>query len=232
MTDSEKITDPGRMVRLLDRLAKQHTLLTVVISGHREQYSSSIVKVSKPYVLLDELIPNTGHELLVAECALDVSGKLDGIDIRFVATLERVENRKNAVTCYVNLPGEIEYLQRRLDYRVHIPMVRTLRVIIDGQAGAVFEGVLHDISHGGAGITFPTGVVAVEPGRLHECAIELPGDVWLYCAAEMRYAKDARSPDRQLIGVRFAELGAAQKQLVGQCIRELERESIRKRAAE
>ena len=220
------------MVRLLDRLAKQHTLLTVGIPGHQEHYTSSIVKVSKPYVLLDELMPNTGHQLLVAECALDVSGKLDGIDIRFVTTLDRVENRKNAVTCYVNLPGYIEYRQRRLDYRVHIPLVRTLRVIIDGKAGDVFEGVLHDISHGGAGVTFPAGVVAVEPGHLHECAIELPGNIWLYCSVEIRYVKDTRSPGRQLIGVRFAELGAAQKSLVGHCIQELERESIRQRAAE
>ena len=232
MTDSEKITDTGRMVRLLERLAKQHTLLTVVIPGHQEHYTSCIVKVSRPYVLLDELIPNTGHPLLVSERALDVRGKLDGIDIRFITTLKRVESKKNAITCHVNLPGHIEYRQRRLDYRVNIPMVRMLRVIIDGQAGGVFEGVLHDISHGGAGMLFPAGAVSVEPGRLHECAIELPGDVWLYCTVELRYAKKNRSPGQQLIGARFDKLCPAQQQLVGHCIKELERESIRKRAAE
>jgi c-di-GMP-binding flagellar brake protein YcgR len=232
LPDSEQITDPGRMVRLLERLAKQHTLLTVDITGHHEHYTSSIVGVDRPCVLLDELLPSTGHQLLLSERKLQVTGKLDGIDIRFVTTLERVDNRNNMVTYHMNLPRQIEYRQRRLAYRAHIRMAQTLRVIIDSRDGTVIEGVLHDLSRGGAGMIFPDGPPAAVPGLLYECAIELPDDVWLYCAVELRYSKNIRSRDRQRIGARLNDLSPAQARLVGHCVSELEREFVRKRVAE
>jgi c-di-GMP-binding flagellar brake protein YcgR len=233
LADSEQITDTGRMVLLLERLAKQHSLLTVDIPGHQEHYTSSIVSVDRPYVLLDELLPATGHQLLCAERTLQISGKLDGIDIRFITSLERVENRDNMVTYHMNLPGQIEYRQRRLAYRAHIPIAQTLRVIIDSREGIVAEGVLHDLSHGGAGMIFAGGrPPAAVPGLLYECAIELPDDVWLHCTVELCYSKSIRSRDGQLIGARFNELSPAQARLVGHCVSKLEREFVRKRAAE
>jgi len=230
LPDSERITDPARVARLLERLARRHTLLTAVIPGHKELYTSSVVAVERPYVLLDELLPSTGHPLLLAERTLQVTGKLDGIDIRFITTLERVDDRDDMITYYARLPGQLEYRQRRRDYRAHIPMAQALRVIIDSKDGTVIEGELHDLSHGGAGITFPGNTPAVDPGLLYECAIELPGDVWLYCAVELRHAKNVPPRDGQLVGARFARLSRAQARLVGHCISELQREFIRKRA--
>lgn len=232
LPDSEQITDPARVAGLLERLAKQHTLLTVEIPGHQEHFSSCIVNVDRPYVLLDELLPSSGHQLLLAERKLQVTGKLDGIDIRFITTLESVDTHDDVITYQMNLPGQLEYRQRRLDYRAHIPLANTLRVMIDNGGEKVVEGALHDLSHGGAGMIFPDGDPVVEPGLLHECAIELPDDVWLYCAVELRYAKNIPSRDRQLIGARFADLSPVQARLVGHCISELEREFIRKRAAD
>jgi len=232
LPDSEQITDLARVARVLDRLAKQHMLLTVEIPGHPEHYTSSIVDVDSPYVLLDELLPTTGHQLLLAERTLQVSGKLDGIDIRFLTTLEHVDDRDGMVTYHTNLPDRLEYRQRRKDYRAHIPMAKTLRVITDSSDGAPVEGVLHDLSHSGAGMIFPDGTPAVEPGLLYECAIELPDNVWLYCAVEFRHSKDIPSRDRQLVGARFTGLSLAQARLVGHCISELEREFIRKRASD
>jgi c-di-GMP-binding flagellar brake protein YcgR len=232
LPDSEQITDPARVERLLERLGKRYTPLTVRIPGYEEDYTSCIVDVDRPYVLLDKLVSSTGHRLLLSERALQVTGKLDGIDIRFITTLERVDDQDDVVTYYINLPERLEYRQRRLDYRAHIPAAQKLRVIIDDRDGTVIEGVLHDLSRGGAGMYFPDGEPAVEPGLLHECAIELPGDVWLYCAVELRYSKDIPSRDRQLIGARFTDLGHEQARLVARCISELEREFIRKRTAE
>lgn len=232
LPDCERITDPVRVAWLLEQLAKRHALLTAEIPGHPERYTTSIEGVDSLYVLLDELLPTTGHPLLLAERTLQVTGKLDGVDIRFITTLDHVDTRDNMVTYHVNLPGRLEYRQRRQDYRAHIPMAQPRRVVIDSRDGLVVEGVLHDLSHGGAGIIFSAGPPGVEPGLLHECAIELPNDVWLYCTAELRYSKTIGLHDRQLIGARFADLSPAQTRLVGRCIVELERESIRKRAAD
>ena len=230
-SDSELITDPARVVPLLERLAKRRTPLTVQISGHGEPFGSCIVDVDRQHVLLDELLPANGHKLLLAERKLQVTAKLDGIDIRFAGTLERADLQDKMVTYYVALPGQLEYRQRRLDFRVHIPMTKKLRVILDSADGTGIEGFLYDLSRGGAGMLFPEGEPVVKPGLVQECAIELSEDEWLYCAVELRYSKNVGTRHRQLIGARFLGLSPAQRQLVGVHINELQRELIRKRAA-
>jgi c-di-GMP-binding flagellar brake protein YcgR len=225
---SEQITDPTRIERLLERLAKNHALLTVMMPGHAERYTSSIVNVAGPYVLLDELMPTGGHRVLLEACALEVTGKLDGIEFRFAATLDDVDNHDDMITYRVNLPARLEYCQRRMDFRAHIPIAQKLQVIITSGDDSVIEGELYDLSRGGAGVILPGEVPLLKPARRYECAIELPDAAWLYCAIEMRHVKDLPSGDRHLIGARFAELSPVQSRLVAHCITRLERELIRK----
>jgi c-di-GMP-binding flagellar brake protein YcgR len=231
-SESEEITDPARVVPLLERLAKRRTPLAVKVNGHAEQFSSCIVNVDQKHVLLDELLPSSGHALLLSKRKLQVIAKLDGIDICFDTTLERVDTEDRVVTYYAQLPGQIAYGQRRLDFRVHIPMATKLRVIIDSSDGSVFEGVLHDLSHGGAGMVFPGGKPNVTAGVLHDCAIELSDHDWLFTTVELRYSKRITFRDRQLIGARFADISPAQAQLIRQHICDLQRELLRKRAAD
>ena len=232
MPDGERITDPARIAGLLERLAKRRTLLTVEIPGRPERYTSCIVHVERPYVLLDELLPAGGHRLLLAGRTLRATGKLDGIEIRFIATLERVDERDDVITYHMNLPGQLDYRQRRVDYRAHVPLAQTLRVIIDCGTATAIEGELHDLSRGGAGIAVPLGTPAMEPGQLYECAVELPDGVWLYCGVELRYVKKIPPRERRLYGARFTDLSPVQSRLLGRCITGLERELIRKRPAE
>ena len=96
----------------------------------------------------------------------------------------------------------------------------------------MIEGELHDLSLGGAGIIFLDIAPAVQRGLLQECAVELPDGGWLYCSVELRYSKTIPPRERQLVGARFAGLTLAQSRLVGSWISELEREYIRKRAAD
>ena len=140
LPDSELITNPTRVARLLEQLAKHHTLLTVKIAGQKENYTSCIVGLDAPYVLLDELLPSSGHQALLTERSLQVTGQLEGIHIRFIATLERVDNLDNVITYYTNLPGQLEYRQRRLDHRAHIPMMQPLRILIEGNDGDTDRG--------------------------------------------------------------------------------------------
>lgn len=229
--DGELITDPARIVPLLELLARQNTPLTVRIPGDRELYTSCTVGVEKPHVLLDEFMPSSGHALLLNERTVRVTCKLDGIDVRFSLSLERVDEQKNLLTYYMGLPKQIEYRQRRMDYRVNIPISNRLRVIIDNEDNSISEVDLHDLSQGGVGLITPASAGHLSTGRQFECAIELPGAVWLYCTLEMRYSKQVSARNRQHTGARFSGLNPAQKRMIGRCISELEREFIRKRAA-
>ncbi len=176
-------------------------------------------------------MPNTGHQLLLKERTLKVSGKLDGIDIRFNASLDHVDDQNNVLTYYMNLPGKLEYRQRRMTYRVHIPMSMHLRAIIDNGDDSVIEGNLHDLSHGGIGIFFSDTDASVDLGTTCECAFVLATDEWLYCSLELRYSKKTQAQGHQLIGARFIDLHPTQTRLIGRCISQLEREFIRKRTS-
>jgi c-di-GMP-binding flagellar brake protein YcgR len=230
-SDSELITEQTRITRLLAQLARRHTPLTVRIPGHKARFTSCTVDVEQSHVLLDELMPSSGHDLLVKARKLKVSCKLDGVEIEFIASLARADQQNKLLTYYMNLPTQMEYRQRRQHYRVHIPMSKLLRVIIDEADTAMHEGVLHDLSRSGAGVLFSANNIILEHGQQHECAIELPEADWLYCTVELRYSKDTSKQKQQLTGAHFIDLHPAQTRLIGRCISELEREFIRKRAA-
>jgi c-di-GMP-binding flagellar brake protein YcgR len=231
LADSEQVTAPTKISRLLERFTKRYTPLTVQIPGHKQHYTSCILDIDGKSVLFDELLPSTGHQLLVTEGTLQVTGKLDGIDIQFFTTLKRVGDKDNMLTYYMNLPKLLEYRQRRMDYRARIPMTMKLPVIIENRSGKMIKGELHDLSFGGAGMIFLADKTTMKTERQHECAIELPDGKWIYCTAELRYSKDIPSRKTQFIGVQFIGLSPVQSRLIGRCINELEREAIRKRSA-
>ncbi len=229
LPDSELITDPVRVARLLDRLAKHHSLLTVEIPGQSEVFTSSVVEVSDTHVLLDELLPGSGHPLLLAQKKLQVTGKLEGIDIRFVSGLDTFDEQDGMVTYRVKLPARLEYRQRRSDFRAHIPISSVIRVVLLDERENIFEGELYDLSRGGAGIILPFDEAVLVPERWYDCAIGLPGESWLFCEVEQRHWKELHAPGKHLVGAQFADLTPMQTRLIGRCISELQREQMKKR---
>ncbi len=237
--NDELLTDSRGIARLLEQLSRRYTPLTVQIAGHEALFTSCSVGIEGAYLMLDELLPSVGHKWLLEEGEIKVTGKLDGIDINFKASLAHVDEQDNVVTYYMHLPEQLEYKQRRSAYRVHIPMSKQMRVVLDdgdgttvdsaGEFDDLTEGVLHDLSQGGAGLILVDTETTVQTGVVKECAIELP-DEWLYVSVEFRYTKNVGVLKRQLIGVNFTGLRPAQTRLIGRFISELERELMRKRA--
>ena len=230
----ELVTDSGRIARLLDKMSLHYSPLAIEIPGYKMQYTSCIVGVDKPYVMLDQLMPPSGHDKLMAERKMQVTGKLDGVNIKFSTTVVRAETQKNILTYYLKLPDKMQYQQRRQAYRVRIPMSRQLRVFIDTDDDSLTVGELHDLSHGGVGKIIQDGHNKIQRGCQYECVIELPSREMLYCTVEMRYLKKINSRNRklnrQLIGALFIGLSKMQKLAIARCISDLELEAIRKRA--
>jgi len=231
LTDSEQITNPKKISELLKRFTKHYTPLTVKIANHKHRYTSCIVKIEDDHVLLDELLPSTGHQLLITERALLVRGKLEGVDIQFYTTLQHAGNKDNLLTYYMNLPKLVEYRQRRETFRARIPVTMKLPVFIENKHGEKIKGELHNLSYGGAGMIMLPNKTIMEKGTLHKCAIELTKGEWIDCTVELRFSKSIPARNTQFIGTQFVELSATQSRLIGRCISALERELIRKRAA-
>jgi c-di-GMP-binding flagellar brake protein YcgR len=231
LADSEQITEAKKISKLLERFTKHYTPLTIQIPNHKPRYTSCIVNLEKGQLLLDELLPSTGHQLLISERALLANGKLDGVDIQFFTTLHHVAEKDNLQTYYMDMPKLLEYRQRRMSFRVRIPVTMKLPVYIENNKGEKITGELHNLSYGGAGIIFLPDKTIMKTGKLHECAIELPNGDWIYCTIELRFSKQARSRKTQLVGTQFVALSAMQSRLIGRSINELERELIRQNAS-
>lgn len=231
LSDSEQITDPKKIIKLLERFTKHYTPLTVKIPNHKQRYTSCIVSVEHGHVLLDELLPSTGHQPLITEGALLVQGKLDGVDIQFFTTLQRVGDKDKLLTYYMDIPKLLEYRQRRETFRARVPVAMKLPVFVENKHGEKTRGELHNLSYGGAGMILLPDKSIMEKGAQHECAIELPNGEWIYCTVELRFSKSVPARNTQFIGTQFINLSATQSRLIGRCISELEREAIRKRAA-
>jgi c-di-GMP-binding flagellar brake protein YcgR len=230
LTDSQTITNPAKILRLLERFTKGYNPLTVQISGHKALHTSSIVSVNKEQILFDELLPSSGHQLLMTERALQATGKLEGVDVQFATSLKHVDDKDNTLSYYMKLPEIIEYRQRRLNYRVHIPVTLQLSVTIENREGNKIKGALRDLSYGGVGIIILANKTLIQTGEEHECIIELPDGEKICCTAELRYSRNIPSQRTQLIGVQFIGLLPEQSRHIGQCINELERKFIKKRA--
>ena len=229
LTESEKIKNPARIRRLLKQLSRCYTPLTARISRHNEKFSTCIVGVEHNHVLIDELMPVTGNLLLPNERNLQVTGKLDGIDISFITSLDRVSEKGDMLSYIFDMPEILEYRQRRMAFRIQIPISKKLRVNIDDGHNSTIEGKLHNLSLGGACMIFKSDKhfeLSVNPV---ECAIELPKNQWLYCTIKHCHSKINSRGIHQVIGTRFTDLTPAQSRLVSQSINEMEREYIVKR---
>ena len=86
----------------------------------------------------------------------------------------------------MKLPEIIEYRQRRLNYRVHIPVTLQLSVTIENRKGNKIKGSLRDLSYGGVGIIILANKTLIQTGEEHECIIELPDGEKICCTAELR----------------------------------------------
>ena len=215
--DSELITDQASIVRIFKQLVKRNMPLTVKIGNQKALYTSYTVSVDTPFILLDELIPPSGNQILQEEGNISVTCKLDGVDIQFSTSLERVDEADKLLTYYMHLPDQIEYMQRRQDYRVNIPISKQLQVYLLDSNNQLCEGYLHDISHSGAGVVLPDSI-KFEIKQLYGCAIQLNDEDWLYCTIEIRYSKTIQPKGRQLTGTKFQNLAMPQPRLLRRSI--------------
>ncbi len=227
LPDSDHITGTEKISKFLQRFTKHYTPLTVRIPNHKQHYTSCIVSVEQDHLLLDELLPSTGHQQLIEERALIARGKLDGVDIQFATTLQHAGNKDNLVTYYMDIPRLVEHRQRRETFRARIPVTMKLPVFVENKKGEKVKGELHNLSYGGAGMIMLPDKTIMEKGAMHKCTIQLAKDEWIDCTVELRFAKSIPARNTQFIGTQFIDLSATQSRLIGRCINELERRRIR-----
>lgn len=230
--DYERVTSKARINWLLNQLLAKRSLLTIDIEDAVEQFTSAILKVDEhnSRVILDGLMPDSGNQLLAKKSEFRVSGSIDGVKIRFQATLNELQQHNGTVSVAAHIPKLIHYRQRRDSHRIQSPMHFTLNAMMLMENNSVQEGILRDLSHGGAQVLLQPGSSETPKSTLLECSIQLPTDETLYCSAMVCYSISSGNNSGVRTGLRFLGLTPYQQRAIERSTAFLEQQLAKKLA--
>jgi len=227
MSGGNKSHDP-EIYLVLRRVFNEHTLLTIRMTDRPEPYTSAILELvpEQHYLVLDELTPISGHAFVSNGAVLQVRAAVDGIDLRFTATVLQM-GEQNALPYYkISFPTAIDYPQRRRQYRVTVPSNRGFEVEFRMPDGRQLEGELGDMSVGGFCARIRTGVLETtrDVGQRATCRLLVPNAPPIIVEVDMLHI-DAQPPPRvQRARVRFTHnISPTTARRVAQFCAELER---------
>ena len=228
----EKVTDPARIAGLLLRLKENRSLLRITLPGSTESFNSAILDVTpeQHYLIIDELNPVNGHQLLLEAGRLNASAQLRGVDMRFDSALESAGESKGVAFYRIALPLTLDYLQQRAHYRAKVSMAKAIEISIVRTNGETYSGYLNDISIGGIGIRFNDAQLPkmARGERIPQCHINLPTGVDIHCRIEIRFTSVSVDSSHRMIGGRFIHLNASQEAAIAQYVAALDRELAKK----
>lgn len=229
---TEKVTHGPQIVGLLKRVRDQRVLLSVRVPGSDAVYNSLLLDVdpTRNFILLDELNPHAGHELVCKTRQLRVHCQSQGVELSFVCQIE-IGQGQNGVSFYrAPLPQSINYLQRRGSYRVRIGLNLHIPVALPVDTATRIEGELFDLSMGGLGANLPNQIALTRGQIIESCTLELPNTEPLTTEIEIRFVRSDKTSQSQRIGASFRNLGPQQQNLLRRIVTQLEREMLRRKA--
>lgn len=253
----EQITAPGPIAHILARVKEGRLPLSVRVPGSLERFASLVLELNAAsgYLVLDELMPQTGQDLLLRAGRFEAWGKDNGVDFSFAGNVLQTGRQGDAAWYRVSLPKVIKYFQRRAYYRVHVGMALGIMVLLHReQAHDEVKGQLCNISIGGlsARLHQPAllppepeenlvpgiGVSAAFPYDLSpglqtgeiipDCRIRAQRDDEIICGLEVRHIVYDPAHKLTRVGGQFIGLDRAQQKRLGNFVIKLERELRRK----
>lgn len=124
------------------------------------------INAEQDYLVLDELKPDTGHELFLQQQRCRVRTALKGVTVSFTVTLI-ASGQQNGIAYYrVALPDSISYGQRRAHFRPRVSRAFNTEVQIELPDGGALTGTLQDVSLGGLRIKADGELLDLTAGTL------------------------------------------------------------------
>lgn len=229
---SERITDPARVVRLLHRLAKARSTLAVH-SGHQSTEALSVlldVRLDPPALEFDAFSDPLRHKGIATGSRLHVLGRLDGVAVRFECEVTDVETADGGALYRTRLPALVHYQERRATLRVRPAVTPHLHAtLMGGEQG--FRTELLDLSLDGVALAAHADLAAsYEVGdRIALCMIPLPGEGVIEGQLEVRHVTPMARHRHLVIGARFVNLLTATQQTLQGFLFELQRRVLQER---
>lgn len=163
--------------RLMRRLESKHTPLKLRFDSVADYYTSMVLAVNfkEGYILLDEVTPKWGDELMAKAVPFSFDSYHDGCKISAVKMQAVGRALKEGSPVYkILFPTELNFLQRRKFYRASIRQSLTIKIQLGFEIPPEKRDEFDNI--------IPQNPIWAHEGRLHDlsaqgCQIEIEGDL-------------------------------------------------------
>lgn len=228
--NSENITNPFESARLFEMVRTKHSLLQVSIPGVPEIFFSAILSVNpgEKFILLDELNSKQGHELLLIHKKLNVTTKINGIELRFSANLMMSYDKNDIAIYKLEYPESVIYQQKRESYRINIGLGINIPVKLKREDGIPVYGNMINLSETGAGIALDSPCSVQMSEILPYCELRITEEQIIKCQLEIRYIKENNKDKLQHIGGQFIGISNTQQRELSKLVINLQRDLMKR----
>jgi c-di-GMP-binding flagellar brake protein YcgR len=224
----EAITSTTRIANLLQPLLQKRSILNVSLSGKNEKFSTALLQINSDnsFILLDELVPRHGNNVVTPSTDLFISAQISGIDLNFKSKIIEVGSNKGVALYKVAFPDTLNYHQRRKAFRAPVGPAHSYAITIKVPTGQHYEGELHDISVTGMCVRFPQKTILPDKWpKQTTCEIHLPTGKTLNAQFRVCHiAKDGSGKCIYLGGL-FLQLDKSQQRTIEKFVIELQRKA-------
>jgi len=225
------LTDARKINKLLKNIEEESPLCTISIEGTSEEFSSSIldIQLENQQIILDELIPEHGNELLNNAKHLKLTTIYNGIRLAFKLSHIKTGYSREIAYYKAAIPQRIYYPQRRSSPRIQLNTLNIPFSGISDRTKSTVGGNIFDLSRGGIGFIIPNNRARFQRGDLiKNCQISLD-DCIMNFDLTVRFVKAANHGAGQTqIGGYFENITSKSQNKVERFVASLEREEIRK----
>ncbi len=217
--------------QLLKTIFESHCLLDIRLDDEASAYQSAIIELlpDAGYLVIDALTPDGGDALAARLPSVRVRTRVNGMEVKFASRILARGSQGGLPYYKVRYPDDIEYPQRRREFRVTVPFDRGVAVRFETRTGGWVRGEIRDLSPGGFCARLLSGDVAnieQECGQTSACEIDLPGHGTLRTVVELRHMLPSRARSAPRVGARFVELDPRSERQLEHCVAELERSRL------
>jgi c-di-GMP-binding flagellar brake protein YcgR len=230
-TSPNFLTNPKKINQLLEGIEESSPLCTISVEGVEEEFNSSIldIQLQNKQIILDELIPKHGNELL-SNNKLKLSTTYKGIRLAF--KLDNIKSGSSQGIAYykASIPNRIYYPQRRQSPRIQLNSLNISFSGISSRTKTSVGGTIFDLSRTGIGILIPNNRARFQRGDLiTDCRINLD-DGHLNFELAVRFVKTPHSEfGKTQLGGHFENISTKHRHQLEHFVASIEREEIRNR---
>ncbi len=230
------IRNPVHINAILARLEKNHCQLEVRKTD-KNPLSPSLgmtailnVDYSNDNILFDTL----NHNHITKNQHLEFFTKHEGIEMYFQSRVTRLAERNHLIYFNTQIPTEVIYKQRRLQYRVELQNLWKIPVtLIDKKSNTPLTAYIYNISTGGINVRSTTdNLTRIKSNSIIHTLIQLPNNKHIECKLQVRQTQLDTSTGLQQLAGQFIKLSSQHEKNIRSFVNSVERSKIKTTAAQ